>query len=75
MFCDFYHFIVYELFIIVFVLLYMCCFCVYVSGTAKTGLLEVNDVASKNEFKVDVIFLHLQLNFNYKIMISIGYFM
>jgi len=42
-----------------------------VSGTAKTGLLEVNDVASKNEFKVDVIFLHLQLNFNYKIMISI----
>ena len=28
----------------------------YVSGTAKTGLLEVNDVASKNEFKVDVIF-------------------
>ena len=28
----------------------------FVSGTAKTGLLEVNDVASKNEFKVDVIF-------------------
>jgi len=47
----------------------------YVSGTAKTGLLEVNDVASKNEFKVDVIFLHLQLNFNYKIMSSICYFM
>ena len=28
----------------------------YVSGTAKTGLLEVNDVALKNELKVDVIF-------------------
>ena len=41
---------------------------VYVSGTAKMGLLEVNDVASKNEFKVDVICLHLQLNFNYKII-------
>jgi len=32
--------------------------------SAEMGLIAANDVASKNEFKVDVIFLPLQLSFN-----------
>jgi len=36
----------------------------YVAVSAEMGLNAANDVASKNEFKVDLIFLHLQLFFN-----------
>jgi len=34
-----------------------------VLGTARTGLLEINDVASKNKLKNDVIFFASAINF------------